>query len=151
MDNASASVLPPLRFILEIDIRKRLHRCGRGQQNTLLVPQQTMAAGSGGSSTAVLGIRERKTCFLKKIASQATATLLVSRSFSRSSGSSAIFAAIRLASSFVRSLERQNYSVFQAALTGGKYNSVTFRVSIVKNSARYESGSLYHRRSGALR
>jgi hypothetical protein len=34
---------------------------------------------------------------------------------------------------------------FQAALTGGKYNFVTCRVSIVKNSARYETGSLYHR------
>jgi hypothetical protein len=54
-------------------------------------------------------------------------------------------------SSLLSSLEGQNYSVFQAALTGGKYNSVTFRVSIVKNSARYETGSLYHRRSGALR
>lgn len=53
--------------------------------------------------------------------------------------------------SLVSSLEGQNYFVFQAALTGGKYNSVTFRVSIVKNSARYETGSLYHSRSGALR
>ena len=72
-------------------------------------------------------------------------------SFFSSSGSLAIFAAIRRALSFVSSLEGQNYSVFQAALTGGKYNSVTFRVSIVKNSARYETGNLYHRRSGALR
>jgi hypothetical protein len=47
----------------------------------------------------------------------------------------------------VSSLEGQ-YSVFQPALTGGKYNSVTFRVSFVKNSARYETGSWYHRRSG---
>jgi hypothetical protein len=68
------------------------------------------------------------------------------------SGSLAIFAAIRRASSLLSSLEGQNYFVFQAALTGGKYNSVTFRVSIVKNSARYETDSLYHRRSGgALR
>jgi hypothetical protein len=63
-----------------------------------------------------------------------------------------MFASIRRASSLLSSLEGQNCSVFQAALTGGKYNSVTFRVSIVKKSARYEKGSLYHRRSGgALR
>ena len=61
-----------------------------------------------------------------------------------------MFAAILRASSLLSSLEGQNYSV-QAALTGGKYNFVTFRLSIVKNSARYETGSLYHRRSGALR
>jgi hypothetical protein len=71
--------------------------------------------------------------------------------FHYSSGSLAIFAAMRRASSLLSSLEGQNCSVFQAALTGGKYNSATFRVFIVKNSARYETGSLYHRRSGALR
>ena len=69
----------------------------------------------------------------------------------REAGSLAIFAAIRRASSLLSSLEGQNYSAFQAALTGGKYNSAAFRVSIVKNSVRYESGRLYHRRNGALR